>query len=386
MSVSLITFANLGKKTNLRTTDILPIIETFEKRNELKQVVCQINGDFYFRNTYSAIPDVIRYPMRAIEKIFKITFKRRTIERLFDFFTALRLKFADVTFLHGGHVFPRAARRARALGSITVDISASAYVTANKALEKEEFEILNIKGYEGWYSRLVKEATDIREMDYRILMSEFTKRTYVEAGYPADRIFIAHIDVDTERFAPVEKEEKGPFQALYLAHTQPLKGLHYLLDAWESLSLPDAELQIIGMFTDMPPELSDRYLSRIEKNKSIKYMAGTHTPEEYLRNASVFVFPSLTEGFGRVTLEAMSCGLPVITTEHATGLVEDGKTGYVIPIRNSAIIAEKLKYLYENRDVLKKMSKEARHAVETKKPFGEAVLEIYQEILLRNNK
>jgi glycosyltransferase involved in cell wall biosynthesis len=235
MSASLITFANLGKKTNLRTTDMLPIVEALDKRNELKQIICQINADFYFKNTYSAIPDVVRYPIRALEKILKKNLPRRTTEKLFDFFSSLRLESTDITFLHGGHVFPRTAKRARMLGSITVDISASAHVMANTALEKEEFNILNIKGYDGWYSRLVKEATDVLDMDYRILMSEFTKRTYIEAGFPADRIFTAYIDVDTVRFSPIEENEKRPFQALYLAHTQPLKGLHYLLDAWESL-------------------------------------------------------------------------------------------------------------------------------------------------------
>jgi alpha-maltose-1-phosphate synthase len=98
------------------------------------------------------------------------------------------------------------------------------------------------------------------------------------------------------------------------------------------------------------------------------------------------VFPSLTEGFGRVTLEAMACGIPVITTENARGIVEDGKTGFVVPIRDAKALAEKIQYLYDNREIASEMGRQARLAVEKKKPFGEAVYEIYQEILKREGK
>ena len=97
------------------------------------------------------------------------------------------------------------------------------------------------------------------------------------------------------------------------------------------------------------------------------------------------VFASLTEGFGRVTLEAMASGIPVVTTENARGIVEDGKTGFVVPIRDAEAIAEKIQYLYDHRDILKEMGKEARKAVENKKPFGKAVYEIYEEILKKEN-
>ena len=170
---------------------------------------------------------------------------------------------------------------------------------------------------------------------------------------------------------------------LYLAHTQPLKGLHYLLDAWESLGLPDAELVIIGELSEMPDELRKKYQERMQGDSRITWTAGTHTPEKYYHEASVLVFPSLTEGFGRVTIEAMACGLPVITTEHAPGIVEDGTTGFIVPIRDAQAIREKIEYLYLHPDAREQMGRSARKAVEDKKPFGEEVLEIYREILRR---
>ena len=388
MSATIITFANLGRKQNLRTTDMMPLIETFMAAGELKQVVCQINAGFHFRQTYSAIPAWLRYPIRVLEKISGRTFPRRTIERLFDFFTAHRLVRADLTLLHGGLVMPRTVRRAQALGSLAVNISVSAHTKANAALERDELSYLGFPEYEGWYTRLVHEAADPGMFDYLIEMSEFGKQTYIDAGYPADRIYIAHLDIDTKRFSPGEptRGKDAPFRILYLAHTQPLKGLHYLLDAWESLHLPGAELVIMGGFSDMPDELRQRYVDRIQGNSNIQWTAGTHTPENYYRDASVFVSPTLTEGFGRNTIEAMACGLPVITTVHAPGIVEDGKTGFIVPIRDANAIKDKIEYLYHHRDIAEAMGREARTAVENKKPFGEQVLEIYRDIMRREGR
>ena len=66
----------------------------------------------------------------------------------------------------------------------------------------------------------------------------------------------------------------------------------------------------------------------------------------------VFVFPSLFEGFGLVLLEAMAMGLPMITTAHTAGpdLLEDGKEGFIVPIRSAEAIAEKLTWLSAHRE------------------------------------
>jgi glycosyltransferase involved in cell wall biosynthesis len=387
MSANLVTLANFGRKQNFRTTDMLPIIETFIASGELRQIICQINAGYSFKNTVPAIPSIVRYPLRAWEKVTKWPFKRQTMDRLFDFFGAQRLARADVTFIHGGFFLPRITHRAQALNSTTVDISVSAHIAANAELEREELSLLGFPDYPGRYTKLTQDMTPLDEINYLILMSEFAKKTYLAAGYPADHIFIAHLDIDTKRFSPAARTTPNkPFRVLYMAYTQPLKGFHYLLDAWEQLHLPDAELVIVGFFSDTPEELRQQYLKRIERDKRITWLPNSLTPEDHFKEASVFVFPSLTEGFGRSTMEAMACGVPVITTPHAQGIVEDDKTGYVVPIRDVEAIKEKIEYLYHHRDVAEEMGKAARKAVENKKPFGEAVHEIYKEIMKREHR
>lgn len=384
MSASVITFANLGKKRNLKTADIAPVLDELRGHGDLAQVICQLHAGFDLKNTASAMPEPIRYLLRAYELLRGRALARRTTERLFDFFARYRLKPAALAFFHGGYFLPKTLAKARAQGAITVDIAVSAHLAANAGLEQQEFGRLGL-AYTGVYMRLAEEAPHLNEFEYVITMSDFAKQTYIDAGYPKERLFVAIPDIDSKRFAPSGTSPQK-FRVLYMAHTQPLKGLHYLLDAWESFAFPDAELVIVGGFSEMPEELKLRYLERMHADSRITWVLGTHTPEQYYHDASVVVLPSLTEGFGRVTLEAMACGLPVITTEHARGLVEDGKTGFIVPVRDAAAIREKLEYLHQHPELAKGMGREARAAVEAKKPFGTAVYEIYQEILRREGK
>lgn len=385
MLVSVVTFANLGRKKNLKTTDILPVIDILSKRKELVQVICQINTGFPVPQTTQAVPSAIRYPLRAIEKIFRIPFSRRTMERIFDRFAAWRLKSADIVVLHGGYTMPRTAKRARELGAITVDLAVSADILTNAALEREESALLGIRSDDGVYVKLARELGSGTPADYVIAMSEFAKESYVQQGFPQERIFIAAPDIDTARFVPRESGAAEPFRFLYIADTQLLKGLHYLLDAWKSLALPDAELLIVGR-DYLSPETERRYEAEIAQLKNSRRLPHTQDIERLYAQSSVLVFPSLTEGFGRVTLEAMACGLPVITTENARGIVEDGKTGFVVPIRDAQVLADKMRYLYDHRDVAVQMGKDARLAVERKKPFGDAVYEICQTIMQREKQ
>jgi glycosyltransferase involved in cell wall biosynthesis len=83
---------------------------------------------------------------------------------------------------------------------------------------------------------------------------------------------------------------------------------------------------------------------------------------ELMRSCDVFVLPSIVEGRALVMQEAMSQGLPLIITPNTGGsdLIDEGRTGFLVPIRSPEAIATKLDWLADHREALPEMSLAAR--------------------------
>jgi glycosyltransferase involved in cell wall biosynthesis len=340
---------------------------------------------FDFPATISAVPLPLHYIAATWGRIRPFG-GRLLEERIFDFFAARKLKKSDTVFFHPNFLAPRALQKAKQFGAITIGIAVTAHPEFNARLEKEEFELLGLaKHYprNTIYSILSLTGLSRQQCDYLIALSDFAAKTYIERGMSADRIFVAYQDIDVKRFLSQNRSQNTDkkFKVLFVSHISPLKGLHYLLEAWQKLKLKEAELIIVGGYSEIPTPLKKRYDEIIKKDPSIKWIGFTKNPELYYSSTSIFVFPSLTEGNPRVVLEAMASGLPVITTENAKSLVEDGKNGFVVPIRNVEAIKEKIEFFYYNRDIIEKMGEEAKKTIENKKPFSEVVFEIYQKII-----
>jgi glycosyltransferase involved in cell wall biosynthesis len=380
--LSIVTFANLGKKENLKTPDILPVISAAQQAGVLQQLLCQIDSGYPFARTVMLYPRLARYVAAVYERCTGRAVSRSRIEAYIDARAARTLQPTEVVLVHPA-LFPRTIAQAHTQGAVVVGIAAAAHPRYAERLFHEECALLGIPHLT--YAEAAEEKDVYDSLDHVIAMSDFVRDTLIKEGYPQERIDVVPPDVDTSRFM-YSTRPNDRFRVVYAGYTTPLKGLHYLLDAWERLRLPDAELVIVGGYGDMPSDLAARFTARISQNPSITMIGSTQRPEEWYRQASVFVFPSLSEGFGRVTLEAMACGVPVITTEHARGIVEEGKTGFIVPIRSSAAIAEKLQFLYDHPETVKVMGAAAREAVIAKPSSGRAILNIYQRIMQAQEK
>jgi len=89
-------------------------------------------------------------------------------------------------------------------------------------------------------------------------------------------------------------------------------------------------------------------------------------PHRFYRAASIFVMPSRVEGMPNALLEAMSCGLPVIVSDGARGpleLVDDGRTGLIVPVDNATALATALRRLTNDHDLRTRLGQAARERV-----------------------
>ena len=164
----------------------------------------------------------------------------------------------------------------------------------------------------------------------------------------------------TEYFVPGTRD-LTTFRALYVGRVGPRKGVHYLLQAWKRSGFPAEELELVGI-DDFPAEWLSRSLCGVRYTRSIPH------PElrAVYQRASVFVFPTLSDGFGLVLLEAMASGVPIIATRNsgAVDLVRDGVEGFLIPIRDVDALAEKLEWCRKHPVELAEMGKAARKRAE----------------------
>ena len=83
---------------------------------------------------------------------------------------------------------------------------------------------------------------------------------------------------------------------------------------------------------------------------------------QLMQTCDVLALPSLVEGRALVQQEALACGLPLIVTTNAGGadLVEEGVTGFLVPVRSAEKIAEKIAWFADHRDSLPALRDAAR--------------------------
>lgn len=185
--------------------------------------------------------------------------------------------------------------------------------------------------------------------DYIFCPSSYAKRTFVSRGISDNKLIVCPYGVDGEQFTSSKTPPtRSEFRVLFLGRVCMRKGVHYLLEGFRKAALADARLILAGPVDPTFRVILKRYPGLFEELGSI---AHSRVQDCYL-DADVFVMPSLADSYGLVVSEAMSAGLPVIVSEN-TGMsdfISDGREGFVVPIRDSEAIAERLTFLYEDRD------------------------------------
>lgn len=134
----------------------------------------------------------------------------------------------------------------------------------------------------------------------------------------------------------------------------PLKRNKDLIKAFFELQKKDDHLELLFLGDGV---LKDTLMNKCVKlglKERIHFLGNVNNPFYYLYKSDLFVLNSETEGFPNVLLEAMACGLPVISSDCKSGpreILEDEKYGYLYPVGDVEILIEKMKYyLYQDFD------------------------------------
>jgi len=278
---------------------------------------------------------------------------------LYDAWASAQLEPADVLIVWGNYAL-RTTQRAREMGMTTILVRASTHPRYQARLLTEEYARWGLKyGINGASLRRAVKETELA--DYTLIPSDFVRRSFVEEGYPEEKLIQIAFGVDLERFHPPESREKQErsFRVLFVGQVGIRKGVPYLLEAWKQLGWRDAELWLVGTLEGKAKKIWDSYRDL----PGIKWF-GYRDPLSFYQTADVFVFPSIEEGSALVTYEAMACGLPVVTTPNSGSVVRDGIEGFLVSTRDVDALAERLEKLRVDKRLSQKMGRAARARAE----------------------
>lgn len=214
--------------------------------------------------------------------------------------------------------------------------------------------------------------------DFIILESDFTRDTFLSSGIGEEKLLVVPRGVDTNRFIPPARRKEGPFRAIFVGAIGVRKGVRYILEAWSDLDLKNAELLLVGTVLDDMRPLLPKFLGG---SNTVRVAGFVGDPVGLYQDASVFLFPSLSEGSAKVTYEAMACGLPVIVTPNAGSVARDGEHGIVVPVRDREALKRAILTLYESAELREELGGNARRHIEryTWENHRKTLIDIYEE-------
>ena len=208
--------------------------------------------------------------------------------------------------------------------------------------------------------KIERKEQEIALADHIIVASSVTLRSLNAIGTPAEKISVVPYGGPVDYFHPLQRTD-DTFRVAFIGLVGPRKGVHYLLRAWKELKLTDSELMMVGGL-----QFPEKWFAQNLGNTSYTPSVPHAQLNQYYGKASVFVFPSLVEGFAMVLLEAMACGVPIITTPNTAGpdIITDGVEGFIVPLRDVDALKEKIQWCHDHPAELRAMGVAARKKAE----------------------
>lgn len=170
-------------------------------------------------------------------------------------------------------------------------------------------------------------------------------------GVAPEAISVMHLGVDTEMFRPLPAITREPYRLMTTASADaPLKGLSHLLTAIAALrpDYPDIRLTLVGQ--PKPDGETQRLIDSLELADCIDCCKGISHEEmvqKYAR-ATVAVVPSMYEGFGLPAVEAMACGVPLVSTNGGALAEVVADAALVVSPGDGNALAQQIKRLFDD--------------------------------------
>jgi glycosyltransferase involved in cell wall biosynthesis len=259
--------------------------------------------------------------------------------------------------------------KAKQLGLCCIYDLPIGYWKSARLLMKDEFDSnpawsSTLTGFNDSQEKLEKKDKELALADVVFVASSFTKKTLEQysGNLPEIKVIPYGFPKVTQK-KEYKKLANRKLKVLFIGGLSQRKGLSYLFEAVYEMQ-NQVELTIVGHKAVANCEALNQALDRHIWIPSLAH----DQVLTCMREHDVFVFPSLFEGFGLVITEAMSQGLPVITTERTAGpdLIKDGEDGWIVPAASSIAIKDVLTKILKTPELLEQFGLAAQNKARTR--------------------
>jgi hypothetical protein len=205
-----------------------------------------------------------------------------------------------------------------------------------------------------------REREEWKEASLIVCGSDFVRTKLVAAGVSSDRTITVPYGVPLPlRAYARSRRDAGPLRVLTVGSVGARKGAPYLFEVARKLR-GTATFRAVGTI-DVPSDAEAHLRQFVDLVGPVPRDRMHH----HFAWADAFFLPSVCEGSATATYEALAHSLPVVTTPNCGSIVRTGIDGYIVPIRDTSAMAERLGRLAAAPDLLAEMSSAARMRADT---------------------
>jgi glycosyltransferase involved in cell wall biosynthesis len=200
--------------------------------------------------------------------------------------------------------------------------------------------------------------------DMIVVNSEWSKRALEWANIRSNKITVIPVAFDVKGFGvrdssydsivPARFSPEEPLKIVFVGSISVEKGIHHLLKAANELKGEPVQFQIVGS-----GDLSRRLRATAPDNVQFVGPVPRCMVKAHMERAHLLLFPSLSDGFGIVQLEAHASGLPVLASANCGQVVIDGQTGLILTELTPAAICNAIRQIISYPKSLIAMSRRA---------------------------
>ena len=271
--------------------------------------------------------------------------------------------------------------RAKTLGAKTIVERGSTHILNQYEVLEREHDRVGLPLEAFHLATIAQELEEYALADRIRVPTHFAKRTFLERGFPEEKLIQVPYGVDLKRFRPEPKRD-SIFRVLFVGALSIQKGVHILLEACAPLVKEgEFELVLVGAVTAG----FERFMRRYEGTyRHLGVVPNTELRHVYSQ-ASVFSLLSFQEGLAMVQAEAMACGLPLVVTPNtgSEDIMTDGVHGIMVEPGNVEQIREAFLRLKNDSELRASMAQKALEKSQQNlswQRYGDEIVRAYLEL------